>query len=130
MVSAQVGSDSGQGLGDVHLRMCLNGQDIPNSDTIQTVNMDTEILIGQPNPVIHAGDQLQIIFSTDVTTGTLGLVASNPSNEPAVPSVLFTAFKPSFVADEHDSPFPDTVDHHPYVYLICIGFTFTHVLFI
>ena len=96
MAAAQVGSDGGGGLGDVHLWFRLNGQDMNNSNTIQTVNNDTAVLVCQTAVILQIGDQLQLIFSTDVTTGTLGIVATQPQNEPTVPSMIFSAFRSSY----------------------------------
>ena len=96
IAAAQVGSDGGGGLGDVHLWFRLNGQDMDNSNTIQTVNNDTAVLICQTAVVLQTGDQLQLMLSTDVTTGTLGIVATVPQNEPTVPSMIFSAFRSSY----------------------------------
>ncbi|CAF0892647.1 unnamed protein product [Adineta steineri] len=97
MAAAQVGSDEDDGIGDVHLWMKLNGKDIANSNTIQTVNKDTAVLVCQTAMVIQAGDKLEMIFSTDVTSGTLGLVASKPHKESAVPSMIISVFKSSYL---------------------------------
>ncbi|CAF1202200.1 unnamed protein product [Adineta steineri] len=100
MASAQVGSDNEDGIGDVHLWMKLNGKDMANSNTIQTVNKDTSVLICQTAIVIKAGDKLQMVFSADVSEGTLGLVASKPRKESAVPSMILSVFKSSYL--KHD----------------------------
>ncbi|CAF3817222.1 unnamed protein product [Adineta steineri] len=97
MAAAQCGSDENDGIGDVHLWMKLNGKDIANSNTIQTVNKDTAVLVCQTAMVIQAGDKLEMIFSTDVTSGTLGLVASKPHKESAVPSMIVSVFKSSYL---------------------------------
>lgn len=96
MAAAQVGSLNNQGVGDVRLWMRLNAVDITNSNTIQTVNRDTAVLVSQSVLELQANDRLQLIFSTDVTKGTLGLVASTPSGEPTVPSMIFSAFQSRF----------------------------------
>ncbi|CAF1002086.1 unnamed protein product [Adineta steineri] len=97
MAAAQCGSDKDDGIGDVHLWMKLNGKNIANSNTIQTVNKDTAVLVCQTAMVIQAGDKLEMIFSTDVTSGTLGLVASKPHKESAVPSMIVSVFKSSYL---------------------------------
>ena len=104
MATAQVGSYGDQGVGDVHLWLRLNKKDIENSNTIQTVNKDTSILVTQTVVVIREGDQVQVVFSTRVSKGKLGLVASQPENGPAVPSIIVSAFKSSF---------PTPSKHHP-----------------
>ncbi|CAF1354457.1 unnamed protein product [Adineta steineri] len=97
MAAAQVGSDKEDGIGDVHLWMKLNGKDIANSNTIQTVNRDTSVLVCQTAIKIKAGDKIEMAFSTDVTEGTAGLVASKPHKESAVPSIIVSVFKSSYV---------------------------------
>ncbi|CAF4211802.1 unnamed protein product, partial [Adineta steineri] len=59
MAAAQVGSDKEDGIGDVHLWMKLNGKDIANSNTIQTVNRDTSVLVCQTAIKIKAGDKIE-----------------------------------------------------------------------
>ena len=93
IVAAQVGSQDGQGSGDVHLWLRINGRNVPNSNSIQTVKGDTAVLVGQTVVVLQRGDHLHAVFSTDVGQGTLGLVATQPVGEPFVPSVIFSLFK-------------------------------------
>ncbi|CAF0856985.1 unnamed protein product [Adineta steineri] len=97
MAAAQCGSDKEDGIGDVHLWMKLNGKDIANSNTIQTVNKDTSVLVSQTAIEIKAGDKIEMAFSTDITEGTAGLVASKPHRESAVPSIIVSVFKSSYV---------------------------------
>ncbi|CAF0723008.1 unnamed protein product [Adineta steineri] len=97
MAAAQVGSDKEDGIGDVHLWMKLNGKDIANSNTIQTVNRDTSVLVCQTAIKIKAGDKIEMVFSTDVSEGTVGLVATKPHKESAVPSMIVSVFKSSYV---------------------------------
>ncbi|CAF0769198.1 unnamed protein product [Adineta steineri] len=97
MAAAQCGSDKEDGIGDVHLWMKLNGKDIANSNTIQTVNKDTSVLVSQTAIEIKAGDKIEMAFSADVTDGTVGLVASKPHKESAVPSMILSVFKSSYV---------------------------------
>ena len=97
MAAAQVGSFEGQGIGDVHLWMRLNGEDMANSNAIETIfKTDTAVLVSQTVVVLEAGDKVQVMFSTDATEGKLGFVFTEAGGEPAVPSIIFSAFK-SFV---------------------------------
>ena len=66
IAAAQVGSYKNQGTGDVHLWMRLNGIDMPNSNTIQTVDCSTAVLICQTVIPIQIGDQVQLMISADV----------------------------------------------------------------
>ena len=54
---------------------------------------DTSVLVIQTVVVLKAGDQVQVMFSTDPTEGQLGLVFTDAGKEPAVPSIIFSAFK-------------------------------------
>lgn len=94
IAAAQVGSLDEQGIGDVHLWMRLNGEDMENSNTMQSItNSDTTVLISQTVVRLRSSDKLQVMFSTDTTTGKLGLVAFTPTNEPTIPSIIFSAFR-------------------------------------
>ena len=94
IAAAQVGSADRRGIGDVHLWMRLNGEDMANSNAIQTIyETDTSVLVIQTVVVLKAGDQVQVMFSTDPTEGQLGLVFTEAGKEPAVPSIIFSAFK-------------------------------------
>ena len=93
IAAAQVGSQNEQGNGDVHLWLRLNGQDLANSNSIQTVKGNTAVLNSQTVAILRRGDRIQVMFSTDVSDGTLGLVASQPNGEPFVSSLIFSAFK-------------------------------------
>ncbi|CAF1069956.1 unnamed protein product [Adineta steineri] len=93
MAAAQCGSDENDGIGDVRVWMRLNGKDMADSNTIQTVDKDTAVLVCQTAVEIKKGDKLEMVFVTDVTDGTLGLVASKPRAESAVPSMIISVFK-------------------------------------
>lgn len=92
IIAAQVGSEDGQGNGDVHLWLRINGRDVPNSNSIQTVKENTAVLVVQFIADFRAGDHFHALFSTDVSQGTLGLVATQPAGEPFVPSVIVSLF--------------------------------------
>ena len=94
MAAAQVGSAGGKGRGRVRLWFRLNGQDVPNSNTEQTVYPGfTAVLVCQGVGEVKAGDKLEVVYCASSATETLGLIASRPKGEPAVPSMIFTAFK-------------------------------------
>ena len=56
MVAAQVANYAGQGIDVVHLWMRLNGKGMSNSNTIQTINGNTNVLICQTAMIIQTGD--------------------------------------------------------------------------
>ncbi|CAF1435874.1 unnamed protein product [Adineta steineri] len=93
MAAAQVGSDDDNGVGDVHMWFRLNGEDMADSNTIQTVEKDTAVLVCQTAVELKKGDKLEVVLATDVTEGTLGLVATKPHKESAVPSIIVSVFQ-------------------------------------
>ncbi|CAF1406747.1 unnamed protein product [Adineta steineri] len=102
IAAVQVASGDNNGIGDLHLWMKLNGNDIPNSNTIQSINKDTGVLICQSAIEIKVGDKLQMVYSTDVAQGKIGLVATQPHNEPLVPSIIMSIMKSSYAEDNYD----------------------------
>ncbi|CAF0894565.1 unnamed protein product [Adineta steineri] len=102
IAAVQVASEDNNGIGDFHLWMKLNGNDIPNSNTIQSINKDTGVLICQSAIEIKVGDKLQMVYSTDVAHGKIGLVATQPHNEPLVPSIIMSIMKSSYAEDNYD----------------------------
>ena len=94
MAAAQVGSVSGIGRGTVRLWMRKNGKDVPNSNSAQTVLPGfTAVLISQGMVEIEPADTIELLFSVSSDYQKLGLIASAPEGEPAVPSTIFSAFK-------------------------------------
>ncbi len=94
MAAAQVGSANGKGKGNVRLWFRQNGQDVVNSNTEQTIFPGfTAVLVCQGVGELKAGDKLELVYSVSAATESLGLIASKPSGEPVVPSLIFTAFK-------------------------------------
>ena len=94
IAAAQVGSFEGRGIGDVHLWMRLDGENMAHSNTIHSIwNTDTGVLVCQTVIVLEAGDQVQVMFFTDPTQGKLGLVYTEPNDESAAPGIIFSAFK-------------------------------------
>lgn len=94
MAAAQVGSASGSGKGSVRLWVRQNGADVANSNTEQMILPGfTAVLCCQGVAEIKAGDKLELMFSVSTGGEKLGLLASTPKGEPAVPSMIFSAFK-------------------------------------
>ncbi len=94
MAAAQVGSADGKGKGSVRLWMRQNGEDVANSNTVQTITTGfTAVLVCQGVAEIKAGDKLELAFSVSKEGEGLGLIASKPPAEPGVPSMIFSAFK-------------------------------------
>lgn len=93
MAAAQVGSTTG-GKGTVRVWMRMNGKDVGNSNTEQIVEPGTTaVLVCQGLAEAQAEDTVQVVFSVSKGGQGLGLIASRPKSEPAIPSVIFSAFK-------------------------------------
>jgi hypothetical protein len=93
MAAAQVGSAE-KGSGTVRLWMKQNGKDVDNSNTEQTITPNfTAVLVCQGVAEVKAGDKIELAFSVSKAGEGLGLIATAPKGEPAVPSMIFSAFK-------------------------------------
>ena len=88
MAAAQVG---GKGKGSVRMWMRLNGKDIDNSNTEQTVEGSTSVVVCQGVGEFKAGDKLELMQSS--TGSSIGMVASKPKGEPAIPSMILSVFR-------------------------------------
>lgn len=92
MAAAQVGS-SADGSGSVRMWMRVNGKDVANSNTEQTIEPGfTAVLVCQGIAEVKAGDTIETYFSVSKAGEGLGLIASMPKGEPTIPSVIFSAF--------------------------------------
>jgi hypothetical protein len=91
IVGVQVGSRGGTGL--VRLWFQTNGKDVDNSNCEQIVpNADfTTVMISQGVGEYKKGDKVNAMISGSATG--IGLVYKKPAGEPAVPSVIFSAWK-------------------------------------
>src|SRR5215469_17168142 len=91
IVGVQVGSRGGTGL--VRLWFQTNGKDADNSNCEQTVpDKDfTAVMISQGVGEYKKGDKVSMMYSGSAPG--IGLVFRKPAGEPAVPSVIFSAWK-------------------------------------
>ena len=91
IVGVQVGSRGGTGL--VRLWFQTNGKDVDNSNCEQMVpNADfTTVMISQGVGEYKKGDKVNTMISGSAPG--IGLVYKKPAGEPAVPSVIFSAWK-------------------------------------
>src|ERR1700674_1925663 len=91
IVGVQVGSRGGTGL--VRLWFQTNGKDVDNSNCEQMVaDKDfTTVMISQGVGEYKKGDKVNAMFSGSAPG--IGLVYKKPAGEPAVPSVIFSAWK-------------------------------------
>jgi hypothetical protein len=91
IVGVQVGSRGGTGL--VRLWFQTNGKDVDNSNCEQMVPTTefTTVMISQGVGEYKKGDKVNAMISGSVPG--IGLVYKKPAGEPAVPSVIFSAWK-------------------------------------
>ena len=91
IVGVQVGSRGGTGL--VRLWFQTNGKDADNSNCEQEVPTPTytTVMISQGVGEYKKGDKVNAMISGSATG--IGLVYKKPAGEPAVPSVIFSAWK-------------------------------------
>ncbi len=91
IVGVQWGSRGGTGL--VRLWFQTNGKDVDNSNCEQMVaDKDfTAVMISQGVGEYKKGDKVNAMMSGSATG--IGLVYKKPAGEPAVPSVIFSAWK-------------------------------------
>lgn len=91
IVGVQVGSRGGMGL--VRLWFQTNGKDVDNSNCEQQIPTAdyTTVMISQGVGEYKKGDKVNAMISGSATG--IGLVYKKPAGEPAVPSVIFSAWK-------------------------------------
>ena len=91
IVGVQVGSRGGTGL--VRLWFQTNGKDVDNTNCEQTVPTAdfTTVMISQGVGEYKRNDKINAMISGSATG--IGLVYNKPAGEPAVPSVIFSAWK-------------------------------------
>jgi hypothetical protein len=91
IVGVQVGSRGGTGL--VRIWFQTNGKDADNSNCEQQVaDKDfTAVMISQGVGEYKKGDKVSMMYSGSAPG--IGLVFRKPTGEPAIPSVIFSAWK-------------------------------------
>ena len=88
--AAQVGGSS---TGDIYMWMRVNGKDVPDSNSQQTIPTPkfTAVLVAQTGMELKKNDVVEFIIAA--TAPGLGIVASKPANMPGVPSIIFSIFE-------------------------------------
>jgi hypothetical protein len=91
IVGVQVGSRGGTGL--VRIWFQTNGKDADNSNCEQMIPTPdfTTVMISQGVGEYKKGDKVSMMYSG--SAAGIGLVYKKPAGEPAVPSVIFSAWK-------------------------------------
>lgn len=90
MAAGQVG---GAFAGSVKIWIRLNGEDVPNTNTEQSIADPsfTAVQVCQGVYQLKAGDKVSVAYS--VTEPGLGLMVRNPPGEPVVPSMILSVVK-------------------------------------
>lgn len=90
--AAQVGGAAAE-VGDVYLWLRLNGKDVPDSNSVQTIPSPkfTAVLVSQGGMTLKKGDILEFVIGA--TAPGLGIIATKPAGMPAVPSIIFSIFE-------------------------------------
>jgi len=93
VANAQVGSIDETTTGYVDIWLVVNNKSVPNSNSRMTVDVPTSsgLLVTQSILALKAGDHFGIGYSA--SGPSLGIVFSQPPNEPAIPSMIFTMIK-------------------------------------
>jgi hypothetical protein len=91
IVGVQVGSRGGTGL--VRIWFQTNGKDADNTNCEQQIPTPdyTTVMISQGVGEYKKGDKINMMYSGSAPG--IGLVYKKPTGEPAVPSVIFSAWK-------------------------------------
>jgi hypothetical protein len=90
LAAAQVG---GEVAGSVRLWIRVNGKNIVNTNTEQTIPdaSFTAVLVSQGVLMLSNGDTIEVVYSG--SGPGLGLIVKKPEGEPVVPSIIFSIFK-------------------------------------
>ena len=89
-MAAQVG---GTTTGEIYLWMRVNGKDVADSNSIQTIPVKgfTAVLVSQSGMSLKKGDVVEFVYAASVPG--LGLIAETPKGMPAEPSVIFSVLE-------------------------------------
>ncbi len=92
-VGRAAGADNPADYVDLWVR--VNGKDVDNSNTRQTIREAafTAVLVSQGILVLKAGDVIQVAYSASAAGKGLGIIATKPQNEPAIPSIILSVVK-------------------------------------
>lgn len=98
LAAGQVGRKSGSLLRFIDLWLRVNGKNLPNTTVRASAPAslfvgDTYVLIVQAVIPLKKGDVLNVVQSVSAEDEGLGLIVTNPENEPLIPSIIFTMYK-------------------------------------
>jgi hypothetical protein len=95
VAAIQVGKESGDSDEYVDVWLKQNGKDVDNSGCRQAIKDPkfTTVLVSQGIAECKAGDVFQVAISASSPGKGLGIIASKPKGEPAIPSIIFSMYK-------------------------------------
>ncbi len=95
MAAAQVGREAGSSDDHVDLWIRQNGKDVDNSNTRQSIKdaKFTAVLVCQGIAECKAGDVINVAISASAPDKGLGIIATTPKGEPAIPSIILSMYK-------------------------------------
>jgi len=93
LTAAQIGATSPGAKGWVDVWLIKNGAGIANSNTRMSIDQSTttDVLVSQAVLSLKAGDTIATGYSA--SGPSLGILLTQPDNEPAIPSVIFSILK-------------------------------------
>ncbi len=92
IAAGQVGGTGSKSAGSLRLWLRKGGIDVAKSNTEQTITSNyTTVLVSQGICEAKQGNRLQLFHSARGTG--VGLIATQPKGEPAIPSMIFTLVK-------------------------------------
>lgn len=95
MAAAQIGREAGASDDHLDLWIKQNGKDVDNSNTRQSVKdaKFTSVLVCQGIAECKAGDTFNVVISASSPDKGLGIMATTPKGEPAIPSIILSMYK-------------------------------------
>lgn len=95
LAAAQVGKTSGTTNVNIDIWLRKNGVDVPNSNTRAGIvlSTDTQVLVSQTIVDMNKDDYFQIMLSVSSLSQGAGIIASSPSGEPAIPSIIVSIYE-------------------------------------
>ena len=105
MYASQIGSPRGNGQGEIHIWSRRDGQNEPNSNSIQSVERgSTSVLVYATVFETRARRGAELVFSAIVENpcAQLGLIATDFGSEPVVPSIISSEIQISSGTDSVD----------------------------
>ena len=95
LAAAQVGKTLGTTNVNIDIWLRKNGVDVPNSNTRAGIvlSTDTQVLVSQTIVDMNKDDYFQVMLSVSTLAQGAGIIASFPSGEPTIPSIIVSIYE-------------------------------------